>query len=217
MAADAVTVVSRESARERAPHLGPERRRPLVLDAALKLFVKNGYGGTSMEAIAQAAGVTKPVVYDCFPSKEKLFRALLEREERRLLEAVAASMPREASAENIEALLISGFTALIEAAAAAPDSWRVVFDSEHGADPMVARRVRRAREDAVARLRALIEPVLPELGVSDPARKASVLAELLASMGEAGVRVFLASKSSWTPAELGRLLGQVTARGPAAA
>lgn len=210
-------VVSRASARERAAHLGPERRRPLVLDAALKLFVKHGYGGTSMDAIARAAGVTKPVVYDCYPSKEKLFRALLEREERRLLEGVAASMPQEASAGDMEALLISGFTALIEAAAAAPDSWRVVFDSEHGADPVVARRVRRAREISVARLRELIEPVLPDLGVSDPARKAPVLAELLASMGEAGVRVFLAANGEWTPKDLGRLLGRIAARGPAAA
>jgi AcrR family transcriptional regulator len=54
--------------RRRAAHLGPERRRPLVLDAAFALFVKRGYEGTSMEAIAAAAGVTKPVVYDCFSS-----------------------------------------------------------------------------------------------------------------------------------------------------
>jgi AcrR family transcriptional regulator len=189
-----------------------------VLDAALKLFVKRGYGGTSMDAIAQAAGVTKPVVYACYPSKEKLFRALLEREERRLLDGVAAALPAEVAAGDIEALLVNGFTALIEAAAAAPDSWRVVFDSEHGgADPVVARRVRRAREDAVARLEALVAPALPALGVSDPARKAPVLAELLSSMGEAGVRVLLASDGEWTPKDLGRLLGQVAARGPAAA
>src|SRR5918999_673314 len=48
--------------RQRAAHLGPERRRPLVLDAALHLFVEHGYRGTSMEGIAAAAGVTKPVV-----------------------------------------------------------------------------------------------------------------------------------------------------------
>src|SRR5262249_51657456 len=78
-----------EVGRRRAAHLGPERRRPLVLDAALGLFVERGYRGTAMEAIAEAAGVTKPVVYECYPSKAELFRALLEREEGRLLEAVA--------------------------------------------------------------------------------------------------------------------------------
>src|SRR5213595_1635310 len=91
--------------RPRAAHLGPERRRPLVLDAALREFVKHGYGGTSMEAIAEAAQVSKPVVYECFPSKEKLFRALLEREERNLTEGVAAALPTEPSFEDLEALL----------------------------------------------------------------------------------------------------------------
>ena len=61
----------------RAAHLGPERRRPMVLDAAFELFLEHGYEGTSMEAIARATGVTKPVVYACYPSKEELFKALL--------------------------------------------------------------------------------------------------------------------------------------------
>src|SRR5438046_5724801 len=74
--------------RGRAAHLGPERRRPLVLDAAFELFLEHGYDGTSMDAVAHAAGVTKPVVYDCFASKEELFTALLQREERRVLEQI---------------------------------------------------------------------------------------------------------------------------------
>ena len=49
--------------RKRAAHLGPERRRPEVLDAALALFLEHGYDGASMQAIADGAGVTKPVVY----------------------------------------------------------------------------------------------------------------------------------------------------------
>src|SRR2546430_8833816 len=80
----------------RAAHLGPERRRPLVLDAAFELFLEHGYDGTSMDAVARAAGVTKPVVYDCFPSKEDLFTALPQREETRVLEQIAAALPRSA-------------------------------------------------------------------------------------------------------------------------
>ena len=71
--------------RKRAAHLGPERRRPLVLDAAHDLFLRNGFEGTSMDAIAAAAGVSKPVVYDCFASKDELFTAMLDREEERVL------------------------------------------------------------------------------------------------------------------------------------
>src|SRR3954471_23782194 len=115
--------------RPRAAHLGPERRRPLVLDAALKEFVVHGYRGTSMEAIADAAGVSKPVVYECYPSKERLFRARPEREEQGLGEAVAAALPRSPSFEDVEAVLAEGLTALLSAAAATPLSWRGVFDA----------------------------------------------------------------------------------------
>lgn len=206
-----------DTKRERAAHLGPERRRPLILDAALKLFVKQGYHGTSMEAIARAAEVTKPVVYDCYAGKEELFGALLRREERRLLEAVGAAFPTELDFSDIEGLLREGFTALLSAAAESPDSWRVVFDSEHGAEPAIRRRVIRARASVVSRLDSLIEPYLASVRVQDTARKAPVLAELLASLGEAGVRVLLASDGEWTAGELGAFLGRVAAQGPAAA
>lgn len=79
-------------ARRRAAHLGPERRRPLILDVALQLFMEHGYRGTSMEAVARAAGVTKPVVYDCFASKADLFGALLEREEQRMFDQFGAAL-----------------------------------------------------------------------------------------------------------------------------
>src|SRR5256886_17247022 len=88
--------------RERAAHLGPERRRPLVLDAAFELFLEHGFDGTSMEAVARAAGVTKPVVYDCFPSKEELFTALLRRDETRVLGQIAAPLPRRADGSAAE-------------------------------------------------------------------------------------------------------------------
>jgi AcrR family transcriptional regulator len=205
------------SKRERAAHLGPERRRPLILDAALKLFIENGYAGTSMEAIATAAGVTKPVVYDCFASKEKLFKALMEREEKRLLEAIGASLPAQLDFSDIEKLLSEGFVALLTAADSSPDSWRVVFSSEHGADPAIARRVMRSRAAVVSQLGSLISPYLETVDVADPGRKAPVLAELLTSLGEAGVRVLLESRDDWTPESLGALLGRVISRGPAAA
>ena len=192
----------------RAAHLGPERRRPLVLDAALGLFVERGYLGTAMDAVAEAAGVTKPVVYECYPSKEALFRALLEREERRLLEAVAAALPRDASAGDIETLAVGAFTALLRAAAAAPDSWRVVFASEHGAEPEIRRRFHRGREAVIAQLAALLAELLEARGRADR-RLAAALAELLASLGEGGVRLLLEPGAGWGAEKLGPLLGRL--------
>lgn len=198
--------------RRRAEHLGPERRRPLVLDAALRLFVERGYAGASMDAIAEAAGVTKPVVYECYPSKQELFKALLKREETRLLDAVRAALPETVRVDGVEELLENGFVALLSAAASAPNSWRVVFGSERGSEPAVARRFRRGRETIVAQVQVLVEPVLAAAGIKEAKRRAPLYAELIASIGEGGVRILLEPKSDWTPEELGTLLAGLAAR-----
>ena len=51
-----------------------ERR---ILDAALKTFAQMGYGGTTMEAVAAAAGLSKPTLYQYFDSKDALFSAMM--------------------------------------------------------------------------------------------------------------------------------------------
>jgi len=52
-------------------------RRQQLLDIALEEFSQHGYQGTAMNAIADAAGVTKPVLYQHFGSKRELFSELL--------------------------------------------------------------------------------------------------------------------------------------------
>jgi AcrR family transcriptional regulator len=198
--------------RPRAEHLGPERRRPLVLDAALRLFVERGYGGASMDAIAAAAGVTKPVVYQCYPSKGALFEALLEREEGRLLGAVGEAIPERVELGGLERVLRDAFTAILSAAAAAPDSWRVVFDSERGSEPAVARSFIRGREMIVERIAQLVEQVLIEAAAKDRERRVQLYAELIASIGQAGVRTLLESGAGWTPDELGAHLAGLAVR-----
>lgn len=53
-------------------------RRELIVAAATELFAERGYQGASIEEIARRSGVTPPVVYDHFASKQSLYRELLE-------------------------------------------------------------------------------------------------------------------------------------------
>lgn len=52
-------------------------RERAILDAALTVFAAQGYSGTTMDAVAAEAGVTKPTLYSYFPSKESLFQAMM--------------------------------------------------------------------------------------------------------------------------------------------
>jgi AcrR family transcriptional regulator len=55
-----------------------EQVRRALLDAAREVFVRDGFHGTSLDAVAEAAGLTKGAVYSRFDSKADLFLALLE-------------------------------------------------------------------------------------------------------------------------------------------
>ena len=107
-----------------------------------------------MAAVAEAAGVTKPVVYACFPGKDELFRALLRREEERILEEIQSAF-QTADLSDPEATLIEGFTGFLRAVAASPDVYKLIFLGEGGGNTAVARRIQRGREaqvDALSRL-----------------------------------------------------------------
>lgn len=60
----------------------------LILDAARRLFLEHGYATTSMDVVAQLAGVSKATVYARFESKDKLFAAVIEREGHHQLDAL---------------------------------------------------------------------------------------------------------------------------------
>jgi TetR/AcrR family transcriptional regulator, mexJK operon transcriptional repressor len=65
-----MTAVLNRSAKKHA-------KRQRILDAALNVFAQDGYSGTSMDAIALAAEVSKPTLYMYFGSKEQLFEAIM--------------------------------------------------------------------------------------------------------------------------------------------
>lgn len=56
----------------------PQARPEEVLEAALDLFAHNGFAATRMEDIAKSAGLSKAAIYLYFPSKEEVFKALVE-------------------------------------------------------------------------------------------------------------------------------------------
>jgi AcrR family transcriptional regulator len=198
--------------RKRAAHLGPERRRPLVLDAAHDLFLTNGFEGTSMDAIAAAAGVSKPVVYDCFASKDELFTAMLDREEERVLRETEAALRTHGGSADPEGALIRGFEAFLTAVAESPDIYRVVFLGEGGGNEVVAARIARGMERQ-AHLAATITrrwvAGLTELEGEEAEAVAQLLGQTIVGIAQVGARTLLRDPDHWTPATLAEKLGRM--------
>lgn len=62
----------------KSTRLPREERRRQLLSAAQEVFVSNGFHGAAMDDIAEAARVSKPVLYQHFPGKRELYLALLD-------------------------------------------------------------------------------------------------------------------------------------------
>lgn len=197
------------SERQRAAHLGPERRRPLVLDAAMGVFLERGFEGASMDAIAEAAGVSKPVVYDCFASKGELFKALFQREEARVMDEIGAALP-DAAPDGPEAALREAYTAFLRAVAESPQAYRTILLGEGGMNAAVARRIRAGRERQVENAAVAARRWLDPAGELDD-DGARLFAQLLVGVGEAGARTLLSGDGDWTPESLAPRLAAVAA------
>ncbi|HWX44422.1 MAG TPA: helix-turn-helix domain-containing protein [Solirubrobacteraceae bacterium] len=181
---------------------------------AFRLFLERGYKGTSMDAIAQAADVTKPVIYACFASKAELFGALLDREEQRVFAQFGAALATSAGLEDREAMLTAGFTAMLRAVSETPETYRVALRGGNDANALIDARIRRGREQFVAQL---TEAARGWLAGRTPARRldgsAQFVGHTLAGIGDAGLRMMLASPDRWTPETLGHALGRFTTAG----
>jgi AcrR family transcriptional regulator len=186
-----------------------------VLDAALKLFLQTGYDRTSMQAVADEAGVTKPVVYACFDSKDDLFRSLLAREEQRIVGEIQGAFSN-ADLSDPETTLVEGFTGFLRAAGDSPEVYRLIFLGEGGGNAAVADRIQRGREEQVRRLSELAKGWLESNGNgkrsnADVERTARLLGNSIAGLAEAGARLLLSGDDDWTPETLGRELGRLAA------
>jgi AcrR family transcriptional regulator len=106
-----------------------ERRRQL-LDVSVQLFAERGFDGTSMADLAEAAGVTKPVLYQHFRSKRALYSELLEEVSHLLVNEVEKAA---ATAEGPHAQVRAGFAAYFRFVDQRRAAFQLLFlgDSRH--------------------------------------------------------------------------------------
>jgi AcrR family transcriptional regulator len=168
---------------KRAEYLGPERRRPLVLDAALEIFAEGGFADASMQPIAERAGVSKAVLYDCFPGgKQEIYYALLERSEQTFMQHMVGVL--EATEKlPLEESLRQGLRAFLDYAEIHPHSFRVIFGEAGTRDAEVARRSGRAREKIVLLMRERTHAVIRGAGL-EPTEVSDVYPRMIVAAGE---------------------------------
>ncbi len=174
-------------------------RREQILDTALAVFAERGYHVGSMNDVAEAAGVTKPVLYQHFSSKRELFVELLRETGTRLQTRIAkataeASSPRE----QIE----MGFDAYFDFVGKNTDAFRILFGSGAQRDPEFASFAQEVEQSIAASIAQLI------VVDGQPAADQELLANSIVGMTEAASRYWLAQE----PRGNLKLVGEQVAR-----
>jgi TetR/AcrR family transcriptional regulator, mexJK operon transcriptional repressor len=88
-------------------------KREAILDAAKRLFLRNGYASTSMDAVAAEAGVSKLTVYSHFNDKETLFSSAVMAKCEEQLPTLFFELPDGMPIENVLLNIARGFHLLI--------------------------------------------------------------------------------------------------------
>jgi AcrR family transcriptional regulator len=110
----------------RAPRrrVGRAERERQILDAAVAVFGERGYQNASMDQVAERVGVTKPVLYTHFGSKDGLLLACIARARAELLEVTSAAA---ASASTPEEMLRRGTLAFFDYLESRAPEWRLLY------------------------------------------------------------------------------------------
>ena len=135
-----------------ASRLSADARREQLLDVAIDAFAKSGYHSTSMNDVAAAAGVTKPVLYQHFDSKRALYVALLEDVGDRITSAVLEATKNSDSGKETTRL---GFIAYFTWVAEHPREFKLLFGSNDRTDvefTAMTRKLESSLAEAIAPL-----------------------------------------------------------------
>lgn len=129
------------------------RERQLV-ELAEQLFAERGFARTSMEGLARRAGVTKPVIYELFGSKDGLFRACVDRAIERMADSVVEAFRSETEPE---ARLRAGGLAFLRFARENRVAWDLM-----GMQGRFADQAQTVRRDQAQLIRSLMTEIAPE-------------------------------------------------------
>jgi AcrR family transcriptional regulator len=147
-----MTTVDANSKGDKA-RLPRDERRAILLSAALEVFTAAGYHSAAMDEIADRANVSKPVLYQHFPSKLDLYLAVLDLHIDSLVfelqKAISSTPDNE---QRVHATVVAYF-AFIENEG---EAFRLLFESDMNVEPQVRERLNRMTYDTAAAVSAII-------------------------------------------------------------
>jgi len=182
-----------------------DERRAQLLAAALEVFTAAGYHAAAMDEISDRAGVSKPVLYQHFPSKLDLYLAVLDTHIDSLVFAIQKAIQSTPdNAKRVQATIAAYFD-FIEADG---EAFRLLFESDMNVEPAVRERLNRMTYDCAAAVSAVIS-----LDTGLPQEAAMLLGVGLIGSAQVTARHWLERDSKLTREQAQNLVTNIIWRG----
>jgi AcrR family transcriptional regulator len=180
-------------------------RRAQLLAAARSVFVANGYHAAGMDDIAERAGVSKPVLYQHFPSKLELYLALLEESSDEIVSRVRTAL---ASTQDNDGRVHRTIEAYFEFVADRGQAYRLVFESDLRGQAEVERIVDRATDGCIE---AITDTITNDTGLDQ--ERSRLLASGLVGLSQVSARYWLSRSPELPRNEAVAMLSTLAWRG----
>lgn len=138
---------------DKSARLPRDERRAQLLVAALEVFTAAGYHSAAMDEIADRANVSKPVLYQHFPSKLELYLAVLDLHIDSLVFAIQKAIASNRENSSRVAATVEAYFGFIDSEG---EAFRLLFESDMSLEPQVRERLNRMTYDCAAAVSAVI-------------------------------------------------------------
>ena len=138
---------------DKANRLPRDERRAQLLSAALEVFTAAGYHSAAMDEIADRANVSKPVLYQHFPSKLELYLAVLDLHIDSLVFALQKAIAEHRGNSDRVKATVEAYFGFIDTEG---EAFRLLFESDMNLEPQVRERLNRMTYDCAAAVSAVI-------------------------------------------------------------
>ena len=183
----------------RGRRMSAESRREQLLDVTTELVGDDGFQAVTIEAVAQAAGITRPIVYGHFGDLNGLLDAVIDREMDRALSQVSETALAPLTGGSPVELMIESLRSYLHTVGSHPTTWRLVLTPPEGSPPLLRQRIAKGRAEVLAGLITSIRPAIAEERRSPDAE---LTAWMLSALADQYARLVLTDPTRFNPERL---------------
>lgn len=129
-----------------------------MLDAARHIALRSGFVSVTISSVARELDVARTVIYSCYPDRDTLVAAVLEREREAVVASVITALHSTAGHATLEEAFVAGFRAYIATETDDPDTWSLMMLAD--SDAQVRQCYRDARHEVKEQVESWLGPVI---------------------------------------------------------